>query len=343
VDVLARPGPGERVALPVVREPRGAAQDRVADLYGVVERVVQARREAEGVEQVTLRSDVLFAFDDATLDGNARAVLADVIAEMRQRADPAHPPVAVVGHTDGIGEDAYNQRLSERRAAAVRDVLAAELGAGFQIQAAGLGSSRPVAEEGGPDDSEARARNRRVEIAYRFRQDTGPTATTTPELESEQVRATDPGEPAAFRTAYSEPVASREITVQLLGASQPTRWTLNVYPFYRDGAYLVASFDVVHRSGGRPFVGMGTFGISETRAGFAEFSAVDRASGTRYRDVRFGSGEDYRRIGPMLWPHVVAGGGTNRGYFYLPAPPEGVTELTFHAGSYGVFDGVPIQ
>jgi outer membrane protein OmpA-like peptidoglycan-associated protein len=197
--------------------------------------------------QVALRSDVLFAFDDGVVDGNARTALADVIAETRRRADPQRPPIVVVGHTDGIGDDAYNQGLSERRAVAVRDVLAAELGPEYRIEAAGRGSTEPVTREGGADDAEARVRNRRVEIAYRFRRETPPSTTTTQETETERVRAADPGEPAAFRTAYTEAVASRRTATQDAGAlSAAAEWTLNVYPFYRDGAYLVASFDLVH-------------------------------------------------------------------------------------------------
>ena len=76
----------------------------------------------------------------------------------------AHPDlrIAIEGHTDGDGEEAYNQALSERRAAAVKAFLVETYGiADDRLQAAGFGESRPVADNTTP---EAKQQNRRVEL-----------------------------------------------------------------------------------------------------------------------------------------------------------------------------------
>jgi OOP family OmpA-OmpF porin len=69
--------------------------------------------------------------------------------------------VSVEGHTDSVGSDAYNMRLSERRAVSVRDYMIAEGIAADRITTRGLGKSHPVATN---DTAEGRAENRRVEI-----------------------------------------------------------------------------------------------------------------------------------------------------------------------------------
>ena len=56
-----------------------------------------------------------------------------VAAETREKADPELPPITVVGHTDGVGGDDYNQTLSQERAEAVRDYLETELGTDMKV------------------------------------------------------------------------------------------------------------------------------------------------------------------------------------------------------------------
>jgi OOP family OmpA-OmpF porin len=70
--------------------------------------------------------------------------------------------VSIEGHTDNVGKDAYNQSLSERRAAAVKDYLIKN-GAvdAARINAAGFGKTRPVADNKTKD---GRFKNRRVEV-----------------------------------------------------------------------------------------------------------------------------------------------------------------------------------
>jgi len=100
-----------------------------------------------------------FDFDSAVLKAGIKAALQDIAAKIK--ASPGDESITIVGHTDSIGSEAYNQALSERRAQAVADYLS-ELGldAG-RLSIRGMGETSPVA---GNDTPEGRARNRRVEI-----------------------------------------------------------------------------------------------------------------------------------------------------------------------------------
>ena len=83
---------------------------------------------------------------------------AELVAPMKE-----HPNLRalVEGHTDSIGSDAYNQRLSERRANAVRDYMVSRGIDAQRITTKGWGKSKPIASN---KTKEGRARNRRVEI-----------------------------------------------------------------------------------------------------------------------------------------------------------------------------------
>ncbi len=111
------------------------------------------------IEKIVLDGDVLFDFDKAVLKPAARDTLDNAIRVMR-----AHPEVSAFrlqGHTDSVGSDAYNQRLSERRVNAVRDYLVRGGIPASKLQTRAFGESRPVADNG---TDAGRARNRRVEI-----------------------------------------------------------------------------------------------------------------------------------------------------------------------------------
>lgn len=112
---------------------------------------------------ITLRSDVLFDFDKATLTPRARTTLRSVAARIGSRAVG---PVKVTGYTDSIGSDSVNIPLSQARAASVAASLK-PLTSGVTFQTAGLGSADPVAPNTRPDGSDnpaGRALNRRVTI-----------------------------------------------------------------------------------------------------------------------------------------------------------------------------------
>jgi outer membrane protein OmpA-like peptidoglycan-associated protein len=126
---------------------------------------LQVERERGGNVTLTVSSDVLFEFDRARLTPEARAT----VERIAERISSGRGPVRVDGHTDSIGSDAYNLRLSRRRAATVTAALRAQLPGGIAIRARGFGESRPVAPNtiSGADNPEGRARNRRVTISFR--------------------------------------------------------------------------------------------------------------------------------------------------------------------------------
>lgn len=118
-------------------------------------------RSSGGDVVVTLSSGVLFAADDSTLSSDAQQVVDDAAGQITAGAEGGE--VRVVGHTDDVASDEYNQDLSERRAQAVADRLSAVLGDAFTIVVEGRGESDPAVEG---TSEHARAANRRVEISF---------------------------------------------------------------------------------------------------------------------------------------------------------------------------------
>lgn len=118
--------------------------------------------------RIELAADVLFEFDKATLRAEAKPSLDKVLEVLK-----SYPKASakIEGHTDGKGDAAYNQKLSERRAESVRGWLAGN-GASLNMSTRGWGKTKPVApnvKPDGKDDPEGRQKNRRVEIAVRTR------------------------------------------------------------------------------------------------------------------------------------------------------------------------------
>ena len=138
-----------------------AAASSAAALPGGME----FREEGRGL-RITLDADVLFDFDRAELRRDAGPRLQRLMEEVQARVP--RPAFRVEGHTDWIGSDAYNLRLSARRAEAVRNWLVQAGGVPRPaISTVGYGESRPVAPNSTPDgrdDPDGRQRNRRVEL-----------------------------------------------------------------------------------------------------------------------------------------------------------------------------------
>lgn len=103
-------------------------------------------------------SGITFATDSATIDPRFGPTL-DRVGEVLGNYEQTY--VDVYGHTDSTGSDSYNQGLSERRARAVADYLAARGVRDVRLGIRGYGESQPVASN---DTEEGRAANRRVEI-----------------------------------------------------------------------------------------------------------------------------------------------------------------------------------
>ncbi|WP_175652331.1 OmpA family protein [Pseudomonas sp. Marseille-P9899] len=125
--------------------------------YPVSEKVA----EPEPVQEVITLSDqgnVLFAFDSAELMPAAQQQLNALVERL---SNPAVTRIRVVGHTDSKGTDAYNQRLSERRASAAAEYLISQGVSPQKVTSQGRGESEPVADN---ETDAGRAQNRRVEL-----------------------------------------------------------------------------------------------------------------------------------------------------------------------------------
>ncbi len=98
---------------------------------------------APAVQKITLASKALFDFDKAVLKPEGMAAIdSQIIAKLKdvQKLEL----VLVTGHTDRIGSQAYNQKLSERRADAVRNYLVSKGVAKDKIETLGMGKTQPV-------------------------------------------------------------------------------------------------------------------------------------------------------------------------------------------------------
>jgi OOP family OmpA-OmpF porin len=129
--VLEQPAPAPAPA-PIVRAPDPEPKVAPAPAPVVARPVVP--------EKVTLSADLLFAFNSATLRDAGKEKLDQLAARLR---GTSVDEIKIVGHADRIGSTAYNQRISEERAAAVRDHLQ-KTAAVQNIRTAGMGKSQPV-------------------------------------------------------------------------------------------------------------------------------------------------------------------------------------------------------
>jgi OOP family OmpA-OmpF porin len=109
-------------------------------------------------QKVTLAADVLFDFDKAVLKPAGKSKLDDLANSIRGINLEV---VIAIGHTDSIGSDAYNQKLSVRRAESVKSYLVSKGVEPNRIYTEGKGKKQPVASNKTKD---WRAKNRRVEI-----------------------------------------------------------------------------------------------------------------------------------------------------------------------------------
>jgi outer membrane protein OmpA-like peptidoglycan-associated protein len=115
-------------------------------------------RVGEGIN-VTFASGLLFAFNSDEIQSTAGENLKELAASLNRYPDSQ---LLIVGHTDNVGDDAYNQSLSERRASSAAAYLAAQGVARTRVATSGKGEAEPVTT----NDSEAgRQQNRRVEVA----------------------------------------------------------------------------------------------------------------------------------------------------------------------------------
>jgi outer membrane protein OmpA-like peptidoglycan-associated protein len=115
-------------------------------------------RVGEGI-QVTFASGLLFAFNSDQIEPTAATNLRELAASLQKYPESQ---LLIVGHTDNVGDDAYNQGLSERRANSAAAYLASQGVARTRIATSGKGEAEPVATN---DTDAGRSQNRRVEVA----------------------------------------------------------------------------------------------------------------------------------------------------------------------------------
>lgn len=119
---------------PVVQAPPAPAPTPLAPI---------AQAPAPVIQRINLSTDVLFEFNKAELRPGAHQKL-DELAQTMQGAEVDR--VVVIGHADRIASETYNQDLSERRAAAVKEYLAGKGVSPERVQAEGRGESQPVTQ-----------------------------------------------------------------------------------------------------------------------------------------------------------------------------------------------------
>ena len=184
---------------------------------------------------VTLASDVTFASDSADLAPGAEAQLQTVSGQLAQYPDGG--TLTIVGHTDDIQDDAYNQTLSEKRADAVKTRLEQLAGLDkWQTSVTGKGESEPRVKD---TTDEARAANRRVEITLT------PTSGTTNKSGSPTAAptATPGSDSGASLPAPQGPTATGPdgITLTSKGSDTSGEVTIALDHVTRSGGYLLGA------------------------------------------------------------------------------------------------------
>jgi outer membrane protein OmpA-like peptidoglycan-associated protein len=147
-----------------------ALQGGVSSLTGEVSDLEGAMRDLGAKEvgnqiAVELPADVLFDFNRANVRPDAVVAMNKLLTIIK--AQPSSGPVRIEGHTDAVGGDAYNQKLSEQRAVSIKTWLTTQGIPASRLQPRGFGETKPRApntKPNGSDNPEGRQQNRRVEV-----------------------------------------------------------------------------------------------------------------------------------------------------------------------------------
>ncbi|MES2281469.1 MAG: OmpA family protein [Pseudomonadota bacterium] len=150
----ATAAPGCDGAIAPAVAPRAAAPAPVA----AAPAPAPAPAPATVASKVTYAADAFFDFDKSVIKPEGKAKLDDLVGKIK---DINLEVIIAVGHTDSVGSDSYNQKLSVRRSEAVKAYLVSKGIEKNRVYTEGKGEKQPVADN---KTSEGRAKNRRVEI-----------------------------------------------------------------------------------------------------------------------------------------------------------------------------------
>ncbi|MGX9731750.1 OmpA family protein [Janthinobacterium aestuarii] len=120
--------------------------------------IVAAPAPAPVSEKVSFASEALFDFDQSALKPQGKAALDQLLGQLQGMDLEV---IVTVGHTDAVGPDVYNQKLSQRRAEAVKAYLVAQGVETNRVYTEGKGETQPVADN---TSAAGRAKNRRVTV-----------------------------------------------------------------------------------------------------------------------------------------------------------------------------------
>jgi outer membrane protein OmpA-like peptidoglycan-associated protein len=138
----------------------GAMMDKQERELRQIEGIDVARTDEDELK-VTVRNEILFDFNSSSLRSSSRDELREMAGVFNKYGETT---IVVAGHTDSVGSDSYNDRLSDRRASTVAGYLEDYGVRSSRIDAVGYGESRPKASN---STSSGRQQNRRVELYIR--------------------------------------------------------------------------------------------------------------------------------------------------------------------------------
>ncbi|WP_405960443.1 OmpA family protein [Streptomyces sp. NBC_00024] len=175
--VTTSPPPEVDANSPGLKLAQGAtlAPAKVLDIKSVVEDLGGEERREDTNENVTfaLQAEVLFPKDSAKLNPQAQSRIQVIAEEIKKQSAGT---IRVFGFTDNLGSYAHGLTLSKKRAEAVHDLLAADLGGNVTFEVRGYSEDYPIADN---SSEEGRKKNRRVEVSF-------PRTTTDTESDREQ-------------------------------------------------------------------------------------------------------------------------------------------------------------
>ncbi|MFE7540369.1 OmpA family protein [Streptomyces platensis] len=149
---------------PDLRMVQGAklAPSKVLNIKSIVEADDGSERRQDTNDNVTfaLQAEVLFGKDSAKLSSDALSRIGTIATEVKKQNATS---LRVFGFTDNLGSAGHGLVLSKKRATAVQQELAKDLGSSVSFQIRGYGEQYPIADNG---SEEGRKKNRRVEVSF---------------------------------------------------------------------------------------------------------------------------------------------------------------------------------